>query len=128
VSVKYNFFDWGVRSRDKQVAIERDFIQKDNLDSQLLALKSNINQLKINIEQIQRNFDLSKELFALETTNLELIEREYRNGKIQYLDLVTGLSNYSDAEIRYFTAISDLQNARYTFLYHQGKLYDELIK
>ena len=70
----------------------------------------------------------SKELLSLEKENLDFIGREYRNGKVAYLDLINGLNNLSDAEIKYYSATSDLIIAEYTLLYHQGKLYEELLK
>lgn len=128
LTVKYNFFDWGTRSRDKAVALHKNIIQNNELDSNSLLLKSSLKQLLINVRQIQKNFGLAKELLALEKDNIDFIEREYRNGKVQYLDLIAGLNNISDAEIKYYSAVSDLQTTKYTLLYHQGKLYEELLK
>lgn len=128
LTVKYNFLDWGIRSRDKQIALQKKMIQSNDLDSKLLALKSSLNQLQFDIKKIQKNFELAKELLSLEKSNIEFIEREYRNGKVQYLDLITGLNNLSDAQIKFYSAVSDLEIARYTLFYHQGKLYDEILK
>jgi outer membrane protein TolC len=128
LTVKYNFFDWGIRSRDSDIANQKKLILNNDLDSQLLSLKSTLNQLKINIAQIQNNYDLSKELLSLEKSNLDFIEREYHNGKIQYLDLVAGLNNFADAQNKFYTSTADLLTAKYTILYHQGNLYEELLK
>ncbi|MBL7671656.1 MAG: TolC family protein [Bdellovibrionaceae bacterium] len=128
VTVKYNFFDWGTRARDKEVAFHKSVVQNNDLDSNLLLLQSSMKQVLINVKQVQRNFGLAKELLALERDNIDYIEREYRNGKVQYLDLISGLNSVSDAEIQFYSAVSDLQTTRYTLLYHQGKLYEELLK
>ncbi|MEK6624543.1 MAG: TolC family protein, partial [Bdellovibrionota bacterium] len=53
LTVKYNFFDWGIRSRDREVAAQKNIIQSNALDSTLLNLKSILNQLKINAQKIQ---------------------------------------------------------------------------
>lgn len=128
LTVKYNFFDWGIRSRDKEVALQKNIIQSNELDSNMLLLRSSLNQLQINAKQTQKNFELAKELLSLEKSNIDFIEREYRNGKVQYLDLITGLNNLSDAQIKFYSAVSDLQSVKYALLYHQGKLYEELLK
>lgn len=60
--------------------------------------------------------------------SIDYIEREYRNGKIQYLDLITALNNLADAQIKYYSAALDIQTVKYTSLYHHGKLYEELLK
>ena len=128
LTVTYNIFDWGIRSRDREVAIQTKVIQGNQLDIEMLALGSQLSQLQINVRQVQKNYGLAKELLSLEQSNIQFIEREYRNGKVQYLDLINGLNNLSDAEIKFSSAVSDLQVARYTFLYHQGKLYDAILK
>lgn len=128
LTVKYNFLDWGIRSRDRQVAQLRNSVQDNLLETQMLTLQSDINQLQINLQQMQKNYGLAKELFALETSNIQLIEREYRNGQVAYLDLITGLQDLSDSQVKFFTASADLQSARYNLLFHQGSLYENLIK
>lgn len=128
LTVKYNFFDWGIRSRDKDITLQRSLIQSNELDSSLLILKSELGQLSINVGQIRKNYALAKELLALEKDNISFIQREFRNGKVYYLDLISGLNNISEAEIKFYSAVSDLQAAKYTQLYHQGKIYDELLK
>jgi outer membrane protein TolC len=87
VTVKYNFFDWGIRSRDKEVAIAKTIIQNNELNSELLILNSSLKQFMINALKMKKSYELAKELLGLEKSNLEFIEKEYRNGKIQYLDL-----------------------------------------
>ncbi|MBY0415829.1 MAG: TolC family protein, partial [Bdellovibrionales bacterium] len=128
LTIKYNLWDWGIRSNNTEASLTKNIILNNDLKSELLILKSDINQFMINSNQVKRNYDLAKELLSLERNNLNFIEVEYRNGKIQYLDLITGLNNLTDAQVKFFTASSDLLSIKYTSLYHQGKLYDELIK
>lgn len=128
LTVKYSFFDWGIRSGERDIAIETSKIQSNNLDLDLLTLKATLNLLESTLTQSRKTYSLSKELLSLEKENLDFIGREYRNGKVAYLDLINGLNNLSDAEIKYYSATSDLIIAEYTLLYHQGKLYEELLK
>lgn len=128
LTIKYNIFDWGIRTNDFKVALERNNILDNGLRLELLELKSNIGQFEINIDQVNRNYELAKELLALEKNNIDFVEVEYRNGKIQYLDLVSGLNNFTDAQIKFYTAASDLQLIKFTSLYYQGNLYEELFK
>lgn len=128
LTVKYNFLDWGIRSNDRQIAAEKVIVLENATKSDLLTLNSDINQFKMNIAQVKRNYALAKELFSLEKDNSYFVEREYRNGKIQYLDLITGLNNLTDAQVKFYSAASDLQLLVFTSLYHQGKLYEELVK
>lgn len=128
LTIRYNFLDWGIRSRDSEIAAQRAIIQNNELDSRMLTLRSDLNQLRIDNNLTQRNFKLAGDLFTLEKENLSLIEREYRNGNVSYLDLITGLSDFADSERKFYSASRDLISARYTLLYHQGRLYEELLK
>lgn len=128
LTVRYNFLDWGIRSRDAEIASQRAIILNNELDSRLLTLRTNLNKLKIDNSLTQRNFRLAGELFEMEKENLSLIDREYRNGNVSYLDFITGLSDFADAERKFYSASRDLISARYSLLYHQGKLYEELLK
>lgn len=128
LTVKYNFFDWGIRSRDKEVAAAKMIIQNNELNSELLILNSSLKQFMINALKMKKSYELAKELLGLEKSNMEFIEKEYRNGKIQYLDLINSLDDFTDAQIKFFSAVSDIEAVNFTSLYHQGKLYEELIK
>jgi len=128
ITIKYNLWDWGIRACDSKIAVQKNIIQDNEQNAKILNLKSQINKLMIELDQYRYNYDLTKELLTLEQTNIDFIKREYRNGKIGYLDFVTGLNNLADAKIKYFTAISDLENAEYVYKYHQGTLYDYLTK
>ncbi len=128
ITLKYNFFDWGVRSRDADVAFLKSKIQNNDLQVSLLGIDSIVKELKLNTRQAQRNFGLAKDLLKLEKDNLGFLQTEYRNGKVQYLDLVTGYDNLADAEFKFYSAASEFENIRYLTLYHQGLLYEEILK
>lgn len=128
ITIRYNFLDWGTRSRDSQIASQRAIIENNEIDTSVLTLRSTLNQLKIDKNLTQKNFKLAGELFSLEKENITLIEREYRNGNVSYLDLITGLNDLADAERKFYSASSDILSTRFNLLYHQGILYEELLK
>lgn len=128
LTLKYNFFDWGIRARDQEISYLKEKISNNSLDTDLLSLNSELQQLKLTSAQIIKNYSLAQELLNLEKTNLNFIEREYKNGKVQYLDLIAVINNLSDAEIKFYTSASEAYSLHYTYLHHQGKLYDDLIK
>jgi adhesin transport system outer membrane protein len=126
ILVKYNFFDWGIRSRDSEVALQKKMIQENKAETRILALRTTLLALVSDMKREQKTFGLAKDLLNMEKINFELIEREYHSGKVQYLDLITGLSNLSDAQVKFFTAVAGLETVKLNVLYHQGKLYDEI--
>jgi outer membrane protein TolC len=128
VTLNYNLWDWQIRKRNALVAEERQKIQSNDQDSRLLEVRSEIERLMIDLKQLKENFTLSNELLALEQNNMTLFEREYRNGKAQYLDVITGLKDLADAKVKYFTALYDLKRGLFSYRYHEGTLYDSLVK
>ena len=128
ITLKYNFFDWGLRSRDADVAFLKNKIQGNDIRVSLFAIDAIIKELDLNRQQAVRNYNLASDLLRLEKDNLGFLQTEYRNGKVQYLDLVTGYDNLADAEIKFYSAATELESVKYTTLYHQGRLYEEILK
>lgn len=128
LTLKYNLWDWGIRSRDRQLAAHQNTISHNEQEARVLETKSQINKLALDMDQLRKNFKLSKELLSLEQTNLSLIQLEYRSGKAGYLDLITGFNQLADAQIKYYSSLSQLRTAQYSYLYNQGTLYDVISK
>lgn len=128
LKVSYNFLDWGIRSRETEIARSQKTVTLNQIDSSLLSLEAEQRQFEVTAGKILKTYGYAKELLELEKVNFDYIEREYRNGKVQYLDLINGLKGLTDAQSQYYSAASQLLGARYQALYHQGKLYDELVR
>lgn len=126
ITIKYNFFDWGVRRKQSESADLRSQVQSHTEDVKNLKLKKELEQLLLNINLYKNQLRLAEELLKMEQTNLSYIEREYRNGKVQYLDFITGLANLSDAKNKYFSSVADLLKLDYTYRYHEGTLYEQI--
>lgn len=77
---------------------------------------------------MRKSYHLAKEWVAIELTNIEYIGREYRNGKVQYLDMIAGLNALSDAQNKFYAVSAELHNVQFNILYHKGNLYDLLVK
>jgi outer membrane protein TolC len=126
--VKYNFMDWGTRARDYEISVQKDMIKSNEIDTSLLGLRATLNQLNSRLENVRKSYHLAKEWVAIELTNIEYIGREYRNGKVQYLDMIAGLNALSDAQNKFYSVSADLHNVQFNILYHKGNLYELLVK
>ncbi|MBK8202129.1 MAG: TolC family protein [Bdellovibrionales bacterium] len=126
--VKYNFMDWGTRARDYEISVQKDMIKSNEIDTSLLDLRATLNQLNSRLENVRKSYHLAKEWVAIELTNIEYIGREYRNGKVQYLDMIAGLNALSDAQNKFYSVSAELHNVQFNILYHKGSLYDLLVK
>lgn len=128
IELKYNLWDWGQRSKERAIAQYKKNIAENEIQNQLLTLNSEMNQIVIDYQQMQKNSQLAQELFDLEQKNMNFLEKEYRNGKVSYLDYMTALDNLSLAQTRWYSNLSQLQITYFNYLYRQGKLYDYFFK
>lgn len=128
LTLKYNLFDGGERDRNYQMTLETSAVNRSDLRAQILSLKSDLEQWSLDLEQSKANQKLANELFILEKKNRELIETDYRNGKVSFLDLTTSMRDYLDAQFKYSSAIYESEVLRMTYLSHIGKLNESLLR
>jgi outer membrane protein len=128
VTIKYNLWDWGIRDRNSQIAQLNRHVADNDLDSDILQLDSELRQLEITKLETKNNYALAKELLGYETESRDNIQMEYKNGKASFLDLISSLDDFADAETKFLTAAKDLKQTHFEILYHQGKLYDQIIQ
>ncbi len=126
LTVKYNLLDWGVRRRNSEIAASRAQIRANELETDLLSLREEIEKLSVDARKLQSSFQLADELFKLERTNLNLITTEYRQGKVQYLDYINALQNLASAKNTYYSSLFELKRALLALHYHEGTLHEAI--
>lgn len=128
LNLKFNFLDWGTRSREAAIATERQLIQENETSTRLLALREELRNLSLDLSEKQRNYELSKDLLELENKSLANLTDEYRQGKVVYLDYIAGLESAAAARLTYYSTFYDLQQGIFAYLFHQGTLYEAFKK
>jgi outer membrane protein TolC len=128
LNLKFNLLDWGTRSRDAAIATERSLIQDNEINGRLLDLREELNNLVLDLHEKQKNYELNKELLQLENRNLQNLTQDYREGKVTYLDYIGGLDSVSSARLAYYSTFFDLQQGIYSYLFHQGTVYEAIRK
>lgn len=123
LTLTFNLWDWGIRNRNIQIASEQRSVGQRNLAIGLNEFSAGAQNTLIQMEQSLNNFNLGKELLDLESTNYNFLEREYRNGTVSYLDLITSLRNLLNAKITVFTNYYELQSQILRYKYNEGTLY-----
>ena len=123
VTIKYTFFDWGVNQKSYQIERSKNEIANYNLQNKLIELKAKLDQYSSSLGKLRKSYDLAKEWLSLENNNIEYIGREYRNGKVAYLDLISGLNDLAAAQEKFYNVSAELQTTIYYILYHQGLLF-----
>jgi outer membrane protein TolC len=128
LGVKFNLLDWGTRSRNAAIAVERQYIEENQTSSELYSLREELSTLMLDIQEKRRSYELSQEVLKLELQNFRNLSVDYRQGKIGYLDYINGLQVLSGARLRYYSSLYDLQQGIYSYQYHQGTLYEAIKK
>ncbi|MBN22208.1 MAG: hypothetical protein CL678_13085 [Bdellovibrionaceae bacterium] len=126
LSIDFNLWDFGIRRRNIETVRLEQMNLNNQIDTQLLDLKATINKNLLSIKQQKENFKLSQELLHIEKTNFESIQRDYRNGKTTFLDLINSLDNYTNAQESFYTNYYRLKKSLSQYKFHQGTLYEDL--
>jgi outer membrane protein len=126
LTFQYNIWDWRIRKKNVEVAqLNRD-IQENSLTQNLLEVNASINSLMLDIFRIQRSLVLSQELLLSEEQTYHSLESQYREGKVAYLDLVTGLNNLLDARLQFYSIYFEALSNKAKHSYFKGKLYETI--
>jgi len=124
LGVNYNIWDSGSRRRDiDQSASQLGIQNRDNRDK-LYARATNIAKLMETLRNLKSNLHLNRELMRLEQVNFTTLEEDYRQGKVAYLDLVTGLSDLLSARVSYYTNYINLLTAIAQYRYFEATIYE----
>lgn len=125
-TVRWNLWDWGTRRRDIAVAENNKEIAFNQVALNLYARRAEVEQMMLELKRVSEYLRVNRELLKLERQSYGLVESEYRNGKADYLELVTALSNLASARLSSVSAVSSLKKSLFQYQYYQGTLYGEL--
>ena len=127
ITLRYNLWDWGIRKRNISIAEVTSHIQNNNIDQNLLRLRTQIETLFINIKQQINNLNLSKELIDLEKEAYDSIAHDYHNGLLTFLDFINAFNNYQRAQESHYTNFFNLKRLLSEYDHHRGDLYENII-
>lgn len=126
LNLNWNLLDWGKQSNLKEISIQTKNLSIYQIENQKNQYQSDLNDLFTQNQTSIQNFKLAQELLKMEESNISYIEREYRNGKVLYLDYSSGLRDFADAQSKYYSSVTDLLTTINTVKYHRGILFNEL--
>src|SRR5690606_9855082 len=87
-NLKFNILDWGVRSRNIQIAALNQSTAEQTARGALLRAEEELEVFKKEVEDSSERYRLAKELQKMEEDAFKLLERDYRSGQTTYLELV----------------------------------------
>lgn len=127
IGVQFNFWDWGIRRRDVAAARITRELQENELAIGLLDTRTKMKIVMIDLSKVRENLALTKDLFQYEEENYQNMDIQYREGKVQYLDLITTLNNMLDAKIQFYSAYFEALRQLVNYRYYAGTLDENTI-
>lgn len=128
VGLNYNLWDDGSRRHDIDIAASQQLIQSEDTKDKLAALAADIATLMQSLGNLSDIWRLNLQLITLEQENLKNIEQDYREGKVVYLDLITGLTALLNAKVNFFSTYFAAQQALAQYHFYEGTIADAVAR
>ncbi len=80
------------------------------------------------LARIRKNYRTTEKLLGLEEESNRLVETQYREGKVTYLDLITSLNNLLSAKVQFYTAYFETMQNLTKHRYYEGSIYESLVE
>jgi outer membrane protein TolC len=122
VTLKYNLFDFGIRSRNAQLARIEAGRVRDTKRGEYLGLDNELRTQYILLKQSRDNIQLTKELLDVDMQSFAAQERDYRNGRAQFTDLSEALRSLVDTKSSYSSTFFEFKKQQVNYAYHQGRV------
>lgn len=124
VTVTYNLWDWNIRRNTMQMSDETLQSQNDTLNTTRISLGATIASMMATLDQLNTAYRLDGQLLKMTQESYDFLDQQYKLGKIQYLDLVTGLNDLLAAKVQYYTDYYTILQKLAQYRYYEGSLYD----
>lgn len=126
LTLRYNLLDFGIRRREAQIAkLAAESVSESNRKAEIdLANEVQTNFLRL--QESRETIRLAKELLGLEQNSFNAQERDFRDGRTSYLDLITNLNSLIDAKSKFISAYFGYKTQQVNYAFHQGRVQDVL--
>lgn len=128
LTLNWNLIDFGQRSRNVALTRLKQDIEEQDLKLSLLSAQKDLENFEIEIRNFSKNYELVKNLKKMEEDNFKLLEGEYRQGRVGYLELLTGMVNLLDAQQRDTQVDFDLHRLWVKKKYYEGNLDENVFE
>lgn len=124
LGVKYTIWDWGTRSRDVSKAVAQKSSDVALRDLEIRSIETKLEANRRDQMQAAQNHKLSAKLMRLDEDSFAHIEKDFKQGKVSYLDIV-------DAAEKLLRSREGLARAYFNWLrgvwdrkFYEGTIYD----
>lgn len=123
-TLTFNIWDWGIRRRNISITQARANERSSELTASLNTFSADNSKLMFSLNERAKSYALSRELLDLETSSYGLLSRDYREGKVSYLDLIVALRDLLNAKVQLYTSYFGLRDQLLRYTYHEGQLFE----
>jgi outer membrane protein TolC len=127
LTLKWALWDWGARSAARAKARSDSLVAERARDQRSLEVTRHYENLAATLERLKRSLPIDRKIRDLEHTNFAEIQKEYRLGQANYLDLITALdqdvnseNSFEEQASQYFQTIAEIKKLN-------GELYDSIL-
>ena len=106
LELDFNIFSGFQNTSAKEVARAQMLKLKYNIDQQKLSVGLSVQSALDNIDQAEKSITVAKDTLDQAQANLELTEKGYNAGINNYLDYLTAVGTYQNAQSSYATALA----------------------
>lgn len=127
-TLNFNIWDWGIRRRNISIAKARANQQNSQLDASLNTFSAENSRLMLDLNERAKSYSLARELLDLENSSYGLLSRDYRDGKVAYVELIVALRDLLNAKRQLYSAYFGLREQLLRYNYHEGRLFESVTK
>lgn len=128
LTLNWNLIDFGQRARNVVLTRLQHDIEEQDLRSSLLSAQKDLENFEVDLRSFAKSYELVKNLKKMEEDNYKLLESEYRQGRVGYLELVTSLINLLDAQQRDNQVDFDLHRLWLKKKFYEGNLDENVFE
>jgi outer membrane protein TolC len=122
LGLTYVLWDWGTERRSRESDIRSNRVRENEVYQEIRTARMNYDLSREKIRVARKVYAQRAQVLSDERESYNIISRDYREGKITFLDYVSSLRSYTSAELSVFQALIDLNKAYYESLLQKGQL------
>lgn len=128
IKIEYNFWDWGIRRRNVEIAARQAERGHQEGLAEVLNDQNQAERTRLEVKSLMENYELSQEVVKADEQSFEMIQKEFEKGQISYLDVISSVKDLTASQATYFRNYFQLRTEMARGLSLVGTLYDHLQK
>ena len=125
LQLSYTIWDHGTIKRNIQAKRNSLKINELNRLQSLESIDERQKSIMINIKLEKENYALNKQINETAKSTFEVIKRNYRYGKVNYLDYLNSITELFSSELAYINSYYGLKKTYARVLFHKGELNED---